>query len=70
MSGQKDCGVTSVRDGPYATQSDAWNDALEKAAQIVERYNAAFTDPEAGGAPADIRALKRQTQRPGRNDQH
>lgn len=37
----------------------AWNAALETAAQIVERYNAVFADPECGGAPSDIRALKR-----------
>ena len=47
------------RIGPYRSQAEAWNDALEKAAQIVERYNASFADPECGGAPADIRALKR-----------
>jgi hypothetical protein len=46
---------------PYRSQAEAWNDALEKAAQIVERYNASFPDPECGGAPGDIRALKRRT---------
>lgn len=45
---------------PYASQAEAWNEALEKAAQIVERYNANFPDPEAGGAPEDIRALKQK----------
>lgn len=57
---------------PYASQTEAWNDALEKAAQIVERYNANFADPECGGAPGDIRALKRartaSTERTGHDD--
>lgn len=48
-------------EGPYLSQADAWNDALEKSAEIVERYNASFEDPECGGAPDDIRALKRPT---------
>jgi hypothetical protein len=51
--------VTLPEVRPYRSQAEAWDDALEKSAQIVERYNAAFEDPECGGAPADIRALKR-----------
>jgi hypothetical protein len=46
-------------DGPYTSQAEAWNEALENAAQIVEKYNAAFAEPECGCAPGDIRALKR-----------
>lgn len=46
-------------ESPYASQADAWNEALEKAAEIVERYNAGFNDPECGCAPDDIRVLKR-----------
>lgn len=49
---------------PFASQAEAWNDALEKAAQIVERYNVPFSDPECGYAPGDIRALKRATLSP------
>jgi hypothetical protein len=37
------------------------NDAFEAAAQIVERYNTAFSDPECGAAPSDIRSLKQNT---------